>query len=100
MKLPQGRIQKLLILFCALTFSLSAQQKYSTYRPWPSLSKEPKRSAQLFTSIVHADTSTFTLYPSSLPGVFDGDAVFIDYDNDGDLDVLVSGWDGSEPITR
>jgi len=36
----------------------------------------------------------------SLPGVYDGSADWGDYDNDGDLDILLIGWTDNDYITK
>ena len=35
-----------------------------------------------------------------LPGVERGSVAWADYDNDGDLDVLLTGWTGSETVSK
>jgi len=42
---------------------------------------------------------TFLPISSILTGVYNGDAAWGDYDNDGDLDFLLNGWNGTEPVT-
>lgn len=44
----------------------------------------------LFDAELHQDT-TFVEVSTSLPGIYSGNAVWFDYDNDGDLDILMSG---------
>ncbi len=41
----------------------------------------------------------FTGISSGLTGVYEGTATFGDYDNDGDLDILLSGYADSEPVS-
>ena len=43
---------------------------------------------------------TFTQITTSLPGVWSGSVAWGDYDNDGDLDILLTGVTGSNAITR
>jgi hypothetical protein len=49
-------------------------------------------SNDLFVAELAADT-IFTDIGAGLPGAFAGNALWFDYDNDGDLDILVSGYD-------
>ncbi|HTK82221.1 MAG TPA: FG-GAP-like repeat-containing protein, partial [Bacteroidota bacterium] len=88
------------VLLICVGSALAGQSRTPSDPPWMPLHKQVQGPMKLFTTQTHSDTSTFTLYPADLPGVFIGDAVFIDFDNDGDLDILISGYDGSEPITR
>lgn len=46
---------------------------------------------QFFTGLYINDISSFRLIETSLPNVGEGFAKFGDYDNDGDLDILISG---------
>lgn len=47
------------------------------------------------------DSTTFTEVPTPFPGVMAGDAVWFDYDNDGDLDIIISGLtDTKEFLTK
>ncbi len=47
------------------------------------------------------DSTTFTEVATPFPGVMAGDAVWFDYDNDGDLDIIVSGLiDSKEFLTK
>ncbi|MFN0158615.1 MAG: FG-GAP-like repeat-containing protein [Bacteroidota bacterium] len=59
----------------------------------------------LTTLSASAQSWPFTEIPASLPGVLDGSAEWGDYDNDGDLDILLEGHSSyhptpSNPITR
>ncbi|MFQ6615862.1 MAG: FG-GAP-like repeat-containing protein, partial [Fidelibacterota bacterium] len=51
-------------------------------------------------SIYKNTDGTFTDISASFTGVFNGTAQWGDYDNDGDLDVLVTGDDGTSGITK
>jgi uncharacterized repeat protein (TIGR01451 family) len=46
------------------------------------------------------DAEVFTDIEAGLPGVCVGSVAWGDYDNDGDLDILLSGENGGDPITR
>jgi len=43
---------------------------------------------------------TFTDIASNLPGIYRGSAAWGDYDNDGDLDILLTGYTGWDHIAR
>jgi hypothetical protein len=49
------------------------------------------------TRIYHNDGGTFTAIPGSFLGVFAGNVSWADYDNDGDLDLLITGVTSSTP---
>ena len=40
------------------------------------------------------------VYAGTFPGVYDGEVAWVDYDRDGDLDVSLTGRDGSSNYTR
>jgi hypothetical protein len=42
----------------------------------------------------------FALTLNDLTGVQDGSVAWGDYDNDGDLDILLTGWDGSADVSK
>jgi uncharacterized repeat protein (TIGR01451 family) len=46
------------------------------------------------------DDGTFVDIDASLPGFQDGSVAWGDYDNDGDLDVLLAGWGGTTDVYR
>ncbi len=85
----------------------SAQEDFFKRHPWPRLSKQPavgmerpSRDIPLRVSNLHADTAEFTPYDTDLLGVIIGNAQWIDFDNDADLDIFVSGYDGSAPLSK
>ena len=52
------------------------------------------------TLIYRNDNGVFTELNAGLPGVDYGDVKWADFDNDGDLDILLSGDNGTESITK
>ena len=44
--------------------------------------------------------NTFTEISTSLTPVHSSSAAWGDYDNDGDLDILLTGWDGAGPVSK
>jgi uncharacterized repeat protein (TIGR01451 family) len=47
-----------------------------------------------------AQGGDFSLQPTTITGVDRGDAAWGDYDNDGDLDILLTGWTSSTHVTQ
>ncbi|MBL7994544.1 VCBS repeat-containing protein [bacterium] len=50
--------------------------------------------------IYRNDNSIFTDIAAGLVGVYEGSSAWLDYDNDGDLDVLLAGWNGVTSYCR
>ena len=92
----------------------AAHGKQKSHIPYPLVYGDPKLQDRTITlpgnnysgtpslcSVsLHQDSTTFTLVPTPFVGVIAGDAVWCDYDGDGNLDVLVSGWNDTTYITR
>ncbi len=55
---------------------------------------------QVIARIYRNDQGGFADVGASLPGVYRSFASWADYDNDGDLDLLLAGWTGTEHITK
>ncbi len=54
---------------------------------------------QLSTFIYRNDNGMFSKKDIGVPGVYNGNATWGDYDNDGDLDILITGNAGGKPYT-
>ena len=54
---------------------------------------------QLTTSIYRNDRGIFTQTDPGIPGIYNGNATWGDYDNDKDLDILITGNGGAKPVT-
>ncbi len=96
-----------LLILPSLLFGQQKQPKI--WRPWVELQRTATRDKHpvlppppkhLFTTTTHLDTAAFTPYPADFENVFAGDAIWIDIDNDGDLDVMVGGWNDSAYVTK
>jgi pectin methylesterase-like acyl-CoA thioesterase len=55
--------------------------------------------ALYFTRIYDYQDGIFNQLETDLPGSWEGDTKFVDYDNDGDLDVMIMGHTSSIPFT-
>ncbi len=55
---------------------------------------EPFRDATPGFQLFQNNNGTFTPVPTGIPGILRGDAEWTDYDNDGDLDLFLSGETG------
>ena len=54
------------------------------------------------TEVYRNDDGVFTNIDAGLAGVYNSSGIWVDHDNDGDLDVLLTGWDtgaGNSPTT-
>jgi len=54
---------------------------------------------ELLTTIYRNDNGIFTQTFPEIPGIFNGNATWGDYDKDNDLDILITGNTGNKPIT-
>ncbi len=52
-------------------------------------------SVHFISKVYRNDGGSFIDISASLTGVYSGSAAWGDYDSDGDLDILLTGWDGS-----
>jgi Ca2+-binding RTX toxin-like protein len=59
-----------------------------------------ENSLQVVTKVYRNDSGTFTNIGASLTGVYGGSAAWGDYDNDGDLDILLTGGSGSGYVAK
>lgn len=55
---------------------------------------------QALTRLYRNDGGTFVDAGAGLPGLYRSAAAWADYDNDGDLDLAISGWTGSASLAR
>lgn len=61
---------------------------------------EVSAASSTATSKVEFKPSHFTKLPSELTGISVGSLAWGDYDNDGDLDLVLAGWTGSKRICK
>ena len=54
---------------------------------------------QILISIYRNDKGIFSQTIPNIPGVYNGNATWGDYDNDKDLDILITGNTGTRPVT-
>jgi hypothetical protein len=52
------------------------------------------------TRLYRNDQGTFNNVPTNLPNVWNGAAIWGDYDRDNDMDILITGWAYSDYITK
>lgn len=108
----------LISLVCSLTLSQVKNEKLTGWPPLfhldPTATSYPlpksSNSDYLKTksvpiweenSEIFIDSTTFTEVATPFPGVMAGDAVWFDYDNDSDLDIIVSGLiDSKDFLTK
>ncbi len=102
-------LQKILIIAFGLFAEAHAQGDFFKQHPWPVTNKiskgnmAPQQSSsrpRLFSKSTHLDTTTFSKYPAELTGLRAGTAKWIDFDNDGHLDIIVSGTNETVPVTK
>jgi Ca2+-binding RTX toxin-like protein len=63
--------------------------------------EERNNQATLYLNSIAEDGSrVYTPAALSLPSIIDGSISSVDYDNDGDQDLLITGHDGNAPITK
>ncbi len=59
-----------------------------------------KQSNNMLSTLIYRnDNGIFTQTNVGIPGIYNGNATWGDYDNDSDLDILITGNDGSRAIT-
>jgi len=61
---------------------------------------QDKYAEHPLTALYRNDAGNFTAISVGLPAVYYGSVAWGDYDNDGDLDILFSGYTGSRIVTR
>lgn len=57
-------------------------------------------TGEIVSKIYRNQGGTFTEIGTNLPGMTDGSLAWGDYDNDGDLDILMTGWSGSSEVSK